>query len=104
MPRFVFTYRHASGYRPSPEGASAWMAWFEGMGDHLVELGQPAVDCTTLGNCDSSRTELGGYSIIEADDLDAASAIAKGCPQLERGGGVEVGQLGQVPEPHLTGA
>jgi YCII-related domain len=104
MPRFVFAYRHPEGYSPSPENASAWMAWFEGMGDHLVNLGQPAVACATLGNCDSGRTELGGYSVIEADDLDAATAIAKGCPHLGRGGGVEVGQLGEVPDLHLTGA
>ena len=26
-------------------------------------------------------------------------AIAKGCPHLERGGGLEVGQLGEVPGP-----
>jgi len=37
--------------------------------------------------------------VIHADDLEAATAIAKGCPHLERGGGVEVGQLGDVPAP-----
>jgi hypothetical protein len=30
-------------------------------------------------------------------DLDAAVAIAKGCPHLDRNGGAEVGQLGEVP-------
>jgi hypothetical protein len=104
MPRFVFSYRHPAGYSPSPESASVWAAWFEGMGDHLVNLGQPAVARTSLGDCDSSRTELGGYSVIEANDLEAATVIAKGCPHLGRGGGVEVGQLGEVPDLHLTGA
>jgi hypothetical protein len=26
-------------------------------------------------------------------------AIAKGCPHLDRNGGVEIGQLGEVPSP-----
>jgi hypothetical protein len=104
MPKFVFTYRHPAGYTPSSESAPAWMAWFEGMGDHLVDLGQPAVARTALGNCESGRTELGGYSIVQADDLEAAAAIAKGCPHLERGGGVEVGELGEVPTPRPIGA
>jgi YCII-related domain len=104
MPRFVFTYRHPAGYAPSADGAPAWMAWFEGMGEHLVDLGQPAVARTRLGNCESGRTELGGYSIVQADDLEAAAAIAKGCPHLEHGGGVEVGELGEVPTPRPKGA
>jgi hypothetical protein len=37
--------------------------------------------------------------MIHADDMESAMAIAKGCPHLERGGGIEVGQLGEVPGP-----
>ncbi|HUJ66991.1 MAG TPA: hypothetical protein VLX59_15720 [Acidimicrobiales bacterium] len=99
MPKFVFTYRHPAGYTPSAESAPVWMAWFEGMGDHLVDLGQPAIARASLGNCDSSRTGLGGYSVIQAEDLEAAVAIAKGCPHLSGDGGVEVGELGEVPDP-----
>jgi hypothetical protein len=46
----------------------------------------------TLGNCDA-ETALGGYSLIKADDLQAAVALAEGCPVLNEGGGVEVGEL-----------
>lgn len=70
------------------------------MGDPLADLGKP-VDGgrAALGNCDPARTELGGYSLIDVPDLDAAVAIAKGCPHLDCGGGVEVGQLGEAPGP-----
>jgi YCII-related domain len=97
MPTFVFSYRSPTGYQPSAEGASAWMAWFDSMGDHLVELGQPVSEAAVIGNNDPARTQLGGYSIIRADDLESAVAIAKGCPQLDRDGGVEIGQLAEVP-------
>jgi hypothetical protein len=36
---------------------------------------------------------LGGYSLITAADLEAAVILGKGCPFLENGGGVEVGEL-----------
>ncbi len=38
-----------------------------------------------------------GYSIVEAADIDAATAIAKGCPVVTHGGGsVEVGETFEV--------
>jgi hypothetical protein len=33
---------------------------------------------------------LTGYSILAADSLDAAAALAKGCPLLAAGGSIEV--------------
>jgi len=99
MPDFVFTYRNPVGYTPTPETRAAWAAWFDGMGQQLADLGKPAVARAALGNCGADRTELGGYSVIHADDLESAMTIAKGCPHLARGGGIEVGQLGEVPAP-----
>jgi hypothetical protein len=103
MPTYVLTYRNPIGYTPSADTRAAWMTWFDGMGDQLVDLGKPAIARTALGNCSADSTELGGYSLIRADDLEAAAAIAKGCPHLDRDGGVEVGQLGEVPDPLLGG-
>ena len=97
MPDFVFTYRNPVGYTPTPETRAAWAAWFDGMGQQLADLGKPAVARAALGNCGADRTELGGYSVIQADDLESAMTIAKGCPHLNRNGGVEIGQLAEIP-------
>jgi hypothetical protein len=97
MPTFVLTYRNPTGYAPTPESTAAWMGWFDSMGQQLVELGKPTVAATTIGNCSPDNTELGGYSLIKADDLEAALAVAKGCPHLDRNGGVEIGELGDIP-------
>jgi YCII-related domain len=102
MPTFVFAYRAAGNFDSTPESATAWRTWFDGMGDGLVELGKPARGAATLGNC-GPGTELGGYSIISAPDLNAALAVAKGCPQLNRNGGVEVAQLIDVPATITAG-
>jgi hypothetical protein len=98
MSTFVFTYRGPTGFTPSPERGQAWMAWFDGMADQLVDLGKPTVARSTLGNVSAADTDLAGYTVIQADDLEAATAIARGCPLLNDGGGVEIGELGAVPE------
>jgi len=99
MPTFVLSYRNPAGYTPSPETGAEWRAWFDGMGDALVDLGKPVVERTSIGECSAETTELGGFSLVRADDLEGAIAVAKGCPHLERNGGVEVGLLGDVPDP-----
>jgi hypothetical protein len=99
MPTFVFTYRAPKGYTRTAETGQAWWAWFDGMRDALVDLGKPVVARTGLGNCSADDTELSGYSVVTADDLEGAIAMAKGCPYLDRQGGIEVGELGEIPAP-----
>ena len=97
MPNFVFTYRTAPGTARTPESADAWRSWFDDMAGHVAEIGKPALESAAIGNC-GQDTMLGGYSLITAADLDEALALTKGCPALARDGGVEVAQLGQVPD------
>ena len=40
---------------------------------------------------------MSGFTIIEADSMEAALLIAKGCPFLEFGGSLEVSELIQMP-------
>jgi len=96
MPTFVFTYRKAAGYTPTPQTGQAWQAWFDSMSGQLADRGQPVVAHAVLGDTSPDGTEPGGYSLVRADDLEAATALAKGCPHLVHGGGVEVGELGEV--------
>jgi hypothetical protein len=92
MPTYVFTYRTRTDYTPSNDTFKAWDAFFQGLGDHLVTLGNPTFARRSIG-ADPSMTVLGGYSIVEADDLDAAVKLASSCPTLEHCGGVEVGEI-----------
>jgi len=98
MPTFVFSYRGPAGFTPNPENVSAWRAWFATMGDELIDLGKPVAAVDSIGNTSSESTRLGGYSVIQAADLEAAKVIAKGCPLLDRKGGVEIGELAEVPD------
>ena len=99
MPTFVFSYRSPKGYTPTDETVAQWRAWFAHMGDSLVELGRPVVESAVVGECGPEVTRLGGYSLVQAADLEGALTIAKGCPTIDRRGGVEVGVLGEIPDP-----
>jgi hypothetical protein len=93
MSTYVLVYRAPQNYTGgSADAMTTWNAWFEQLGTNLVDRGNPVFTSSALGNC-GTDTALGGYSLITADDLDAAIALAKGCPFLHDGGGVEVGEL-----------
>lgn len=66
-----------------------------GLGDSPVDAGNPIGPAATV-HADGRRCDDGGadpvtgHSIVAADDLDAATAIASTCPVLSSGGSVEV--------------
>jgi hypothetical protein len=97
MPEFLFSYRVPSDYQPGAETGKAWEAWFESLGSSRVDTGHSVVATRALGNLDYG-TRLGGYSLVTAEDIDGAAALAEGCPALRLGGGVEIGAV-----PAFTG-
>jgi hypothetical protein len=91
MAKFVFTYRMPPEFTPGKaETLSAWFAWFGGLGERVIDQGLPTYGTAAVGEC-GPGSALSGYSVVEAENLDAAVAIAEGCPALAEGGGVEVG-------------
>jgi hypothetical protein len=102
MSTFLFTYRVPKNYIPgSAEVVPAWKAWCAGISANLLDVGNPVFERSTLGSC-AADTVLGGYSLVSADDLDTAVALAEGCPVLAIGGGVEVGELTLLNPDRVT--
>ena len=97
MPEFLFSYRVPTGYRPGPETGPAWEAWFESLGSSRIDTGHGVAATRTLGKL-NAQTRLGGYSLVTAEDIDGAAALAQRCPALQLGGGVEIGAV-----PEFTG-
>jgi hypothetical protein len=97
MTKFLYSYRMPVDYQPRrPEAVEAWRMFFDSLGPNLVDPGNPVFESSALGITGTGSARLGGYSLLTADDLDAAVAMAKGCPTLGEGGGVEVGVLTEV--------
>jgi len=97
MSNYVIAYR--GGEKPaSPEAGAAhmekWKAWLGELGDAVVNPGTPLgkskiVSATSVADDDGSNP-WSGFSIVKAENLDAAVEIAKACPFLETGGTLEV--------------
>jgi hypothetical protein len=47
----------------------------------------------SLGEVGGSDSRMIGYSLVSAEDLESALALAKDCPAMRVGGGVEVGPV-----------
>jgi hypothetical protein len=97
--RYVLAY-YGGGMADTPEEQAkvmeAWGAWFGGLGPNLVDGGLPFTgNVTTVGSDGASSSgpigeRVTGYSIVNADSLDAATDTAKGCPVLLSGGRIAV--------------
>ena len=78
-----------------------YMEWLAALGDAAVSPANPFQGTNTVKPDRSvtagSSVSMSGYTIIEADSMDAALAIAQACPFLEVGGTLEVSKLGQMP-------
>ncbi len=104
MSQFVFLYRN--GEKMSPETMQLqmgkWVAWLKALGEKglLVSAGQPlersgrlvsgAKRTVTDGLFTEAKDVIGGYSLVEARDLDHAVELSMGCPIYDVGGGVEI--------------
>lgn len=90
MQKFMFAY-HGGGAPETPEEGErvmkAWMDWMGSMGDALVDGGNPVGKSSTLtkdGLTDGGGANpLSGYTIVQAESLEAAAGMAKGCPIFE---------------------
>ena len=92
MPTFLFSYRAAKNSTLSPGAVAAASAWFQDIDANVADPGNPVREARSLGSC-GADTRLDGFSMVAADDVEAAVALAEGYPGLSHGGGVEVGRI-----------
>jgi hypothetical protein len=98
MTDFIFAYHGGKMPETPEEGAkemAKWQAWFENLGDAVVNPGNPVGMSKTVSAAgvadDGGANPLSGFTIVRAKDIDAAVAMAKGCPMVSSGNGsVEV--------------
>ena len=102
MPEYIIAY-HGGKEPESPEegakGMAKWQAWLGGLGDAIVNPGTPLgmnrIVSSSGVSDDGGADPLTGYTIVKADDMDAALEMAKACPFLEMGT-LEVAEVKQM--------
>jgi hypothetical protein len=105
MADFVLLYSGGSMPETEEEQAAvmqAWTDWYAQIGAALKDGGNPFSPAARTVASDGSVSDgapgplASGYTIVAADSLDAATAIAKGSPVLKGGGSVTVYETFEV--------
>jgi len=102
---YLFLYRGGEEGK-SPEQMQQmmqkWITWLNGLSEkgHMKDQGQPLErsgklvkgkqKAVTDGPFAEAKDVVGGYTLIQARDLDHAVELSKGCPIFEVDGAVEV--------------
>ncbi len=108
MSKFLYLYRGPATpmedftAEQSAEQTRAWGEWMGRAGSALVDAGAPfgARSAVRDDGSDTAPTDQNGYTIIEAEGLDAARALADGHPFLSEGKGrfsIEIFELAPMP-------
>jgi hypothetical protein len=98
MKKFVYLYFGGNPPKSAEEGKAvmqAWMSYFSKMGDKIADGGAPIGPQKSVGNHQSVR--IGGYSIVNASNLDEAVGLTKGHPHIMSGGSIEVCETMPIP-------
>ena len=111
MSEFLYLYRGGET-ETSPERIQQrmqrWMSWLKDLGEkgHIKDQGQPLErsgkivkgrgKTVTDGPFAEAKDVIGGFTLIEARDIDQAVELSKGCPVFETDGAVEVRPIAKM--------
>ncbi|MFN8591252.1 MAG: hypothetical protein U0031_07275 [Thermomicrobiales bacterium] len=103
MANYVLAY--SGGGMPESEAEqqavmAAWGDWYQTMGAAVVDGGAPFGPSMSVAPdgavSEGAPSGLSGYTIVTADNLDAATGHAKTCPILASGGRVDIYETYQI--------
>jgi hypothetical protein len=98
MSKFLVTYHGGSGTPADPAQMekirAAFGAWLAEAGSAVTDPGAPVRPATQVSNgTPEPQVPIGGYTVIEAADVDGAVAVLRSHPFVARGGTLQVDEL-----------
>ncbi|MCC6386413.1 MAG: hypothetical protein IT302_03400 [Dehalococcoidia bacterium] len=106
MAKYLLVYHggsDGSAEMSQEEGAKvmqAWTDWFASLGTGVADAGNPISrhwTITSEGTIEGGAADPAtGYSVLEAENMDAALVMAKGCPHLASGGSIELAETFEI--------
>lgn len=104
MAEYVMVYVGGNQPATPEEGKqhfAKYMEWLGALGDAAISPANPLKNTSTVNPdgsvSDGGTTNMSGYTIVEADSMESALAMAKSCPFLDIGGSLEVSELVKMP-------
>jgi hypothetical protein len=114
VPKYMVLYR--SSVSPKEQMASTdseaakagmelWMNWAGRVGTAMADMGSPVGSVATVtasgSTGDASRPFIGGFSVLEADSLDAAEKLLDDHPHFHAPGDPSIEVLEFLPIPGM---
>lgn len=97
MEKYVFVYHGGPKFASPEEGRvhmQRWMAWMEVLGTAVIDRGLAVgKSCTAARNGISDNggpNPISGFTVIQAENMDAALEMASKSPHVDAGGSIEV--------------
>jgi hypothetical protein len=114
MPKYMVLYRSSvpateqmagSDEEAAQAGMELWMAWATRVGAALADMGSPLSGVGTVtpsgSNTEASRPFVCGFSILEADSVDAANKLLDDHPHFHAPGDSSIEVLEFLPVPGM---
>lgn len=99
MAKFVFAYHGGKKFNSKEEGQEhmkKWRSWVADLGPALIDPGLavgPSKTVSAKGIEDhGGANPISGVSVVEADSIESAIAMARACPHLGIEGSIEIAQ------------
>ncbi len=103
MSDFLLVYHGGSMPESEAEQAramEAWTSWFTQLGGAVKDQGNPFTGQTKTiaadGAVSDGSGDASGYTVLTADSLDDATALAKDCPVLRGGASISIHETLEV--------
>jgi hypothetical protein len=104
MAKYLLAYHGGSMPETEAEQAQvmqAWTQWMDELGTAMVDPGNPVSQAMMIAadgavSAGGGANPVSGYSIVEADSLEAAAKLASSCPVRMGGGSIEVAETFSV--------
>jgi hypothetical protein len=114
MPKYMVLYRSSvpateqmAGSDPAAAqaGMELWMAWGNRVGAAMADMGSPLSGVGTVtssgSKAENSRPFVGGFSVLEADSVDAANKLLDDHPHFQSPGDPSIEVLEFLPLPGM---
>jgi hypothetical protein len=104
MSKFLVTYHGDTGTPDSPEAQKqvhdAFQAWAGSVGPAMLDPGAPLIGVKTVTETGVTEGPAdgppGGYTLLEANDLNAAVKLVRDHPFVGRGGSLQVSEAANL--------
>jgi hypothetical protein len=80
-------------------GMELWMQWAGKAGSAITDMGAPLQSVTTVGK--AGLPSIGGFSILEADNVDALKTLLDDHPHFHSPGDTGIEVLEYLPIPGM---